>query len=115
VRFAETVKRETAPRSTILHEPTFDTPIFLTGRRSVMGYPGHISSHGLEYLERQSEIRRIYAGAPDAESLLSKHGVEYVVIGPHEQRDAPVNEIFFARFKMVGETGEYRLFKIARP
>ena len=115
VRFAETVKRETRPRSTILHEPTFDTPIFLTGRRSVMGYPGHISSHGLEYVGRQNEIRRIYAGAPDAESLLAKHGVDYVVVGPHERREAPVNEAFFARYSLVGETGEYKLYKIARP
>jgi hypothetical protein len=115
VRFAQVVKQQTSPRSTILHEPTFDTPIFLTGRRSVMGYPGHISSHGLEYLERQSEIRRIYAGAPDAERLLAKYGVEYVVVGPHEQRESPVNEAFFARYQLVGETGEYKLYKIARP
>jgi hypothetical protein len=115
VRFAQLVKRETRPRSTILHEPTFDTPIFLTGRRSVMGYPGHISSHGIEYLGRLAEIRRIYAGAPDAMSLLRKYGVEYVVAGPHEQREAAVNEPFFAGFQLVGEIGEYRLYKIARP
>ena len=115
VRFAETVKRETTPRSTILHEPTFDTPIFLTGRRSVMGYPGHISSHGIDYLERQREVRRIYAGAPDAASLLAKHRIEYVVVGPHERRETAINESYFARYRLVGETGEYRLYKIARP
>ena len=115
VRFAQAVKTQTRPRSTILHEPTFDTPIFLTGRRSVMGYPGHVSSHGIGYLEREREIRRIYAGAPDAVSLLAKYGVEYVVVGPHEQRESPVNEAFFARYRLVGETGEYRLYKIAQP
>jgi hypothetical protein len=115
VRFAQLVKRETRPRATILHEPTFDTPIFLTGRRSVMGYPGHISSHGIEYLGRLGEIRKIYAGAPEAESLLKKYGIEYVVAGPHEQREAVVNESFFAGFQLVGEIGEYRLYKIARP
>ncbi|MDT4897087.1 MAG: hypothetical protein QOH25_2164 [Acidobacteriota bacterium] len=115
VRFAEIVKRQTPERATILHEPTFDTPIFLTGRRSLMGYPGHISSHGIEYQERLGEIRRIYAGAPDAESLLAKYNVEYVVAGPHEQREMPVNEAFFKRYRLVGETGEYRLYKIAPP
>jgi hypothetical protein len=108
VRFAQMVKRETRPRATILHEPTFDTPIFLTGRRSVMGYPGHVSSHGIEYLGRLAEIRRIYAGAPDAESLLKKYGVEYVVAGPHEQREAVVNESFFAGFQLVGEIGPFQ-------
>jgi hypothetical protein len=115
IKFAQMVKRETSPRATILHEPTFDTPIFLTGRRSVMGYPGHVSSHGIEYLGRQKEIRRIYAGEPDAGRLLQKYGVEYVVTGPHERRDALVNESFFSRFTLVGETGEYRLYKIAQP
>jgi hypothetical protein len=115
VRFAEAVKMQTEPRSTILHAPTFDTPIFLTGRRSVMGYPGHIGSHGISYQEREREIRKIYAGDTDAISLLAKYGVEYVVVGPHEQREMPVNEAFFERYRLVGETGEYRLYKIERP
>jgi hypothetical protein len=115
VRFAEAVKMQTEPRSTILHAPTFDTPIFLTGRRSLMGYPGHIGSHGISYQEREREIRRIYAGDMDAVSLLAKYAVEYVVVGPHEQREMPVNEAFFARYRLVGETGEYRLYKIERP
>jgi hypothetical protein len=116
VRFSEMVKQQTRPRATILHEPTFDTPIFLTGRRSVMGYPGHIGSHGIEYEGRLREIRRIYAGGADAERLLAKYGVEYVVIGPHERREMQqLNEGFFARYRMVGETGEYRLYKITQP
>ncbi|HEY0377741.1 MAG TPA: hypothetical protein VGC87_12520 [Pyrinomonadaceae bacterium] len=115
VKFAETVKGVTRPRATVLHEPTFDTPIFLTGRRSVMGYPGHIGSHGIDYDERWRDIKRIYAGRADAETLLSKYNVEFVVVGPNERRDAPVNDAFFSRFELVGETGEYRLYKIARP
>ncbi|MBA2733028.1 MAG: hypothetical protein H0U54_09085 [Acidobacteria bacterium] len=115
VRFAQVVKAQTQPRSTILHEPTYDTPIFLTGRRSVMGYPGHIGSHGINYDERLREIRRIYAGAPDAISLLAKYKVEYVVVGSHEQRERPINEAFFVRYQLVGETGEYRLYKIEQP
>jgi uncharacterized membrane protein len=109
------LKRETRPRATILHDPTFDTPVFLTGRSSVLGYPGNVTTHGIEYRERLAEIRRIYAGAPDADSLLRKYAVEYAVAGPHEQRDGVVNESFFAGFKLVGEIGEYRLYKMERP
>jgi hypothetical protein len=120
VAFAEVVKEKTPPRATILHAPTFNTPIFLTGRRSVMGYPGHIGSHGIDYKDRLREIMRIYAGAPDAESLLAKYGVEYVVIGPHERHEMEqqrmfVNDQFFMRYSLAGETGEYSLYKIARP
>lgn len=115
VKFAETVKRVSRPRATVLHDPTFDTPVFLTGRRSIMGYPGHIGSHGIDWEGRWRDVRRIYAGGADAPGLLAKYGVEFVVVGPHERNEALVNEIFFSRFELVGETGEYRLYKIARP
>ena len=120
VAFAEVVKEKTRERATILHAPTFDTPIFLTGRRSVMGYPGHISSHGIKYEDRLRDIMRIYAGAPDAEALLEKYGVEYAVVGPQERQEMmqqriTVNDQFFKRFQVAGETGGYTLYKIARP
>lgn len=112
IRFAELVKEQAAPRSLVIHAPVHNTPVFLTGRRSVMGYPGHIWTHGLEFVQREGEIKRIYLGSPDADQLLRKHGVEYAVIGPHEKMVTPVNEAFFSRFQMVGEVGEYKLYKI---
>ncbi|HKC62160.1 MAG TPA: hypothetical protein VKB86_00915 [Pyrinomonadaceae bacterium] len=120
VAFAEIVKEKTPSRATILHAPTFDTPIFLTGRRSMMGYPGHISSHGIKYEEREREIDRIYAGAADAEALMSKYNVEYAVVGPQERNEMSaqgtiINDSFFKHYQLIGEKGEYRLYKITRP
>ncbi|MDQ2856458.1 MAG: hypothetical protein M3R68_09020, partial [Acidobacteriota bacterium] len=112
VRFAEVIKEQTQPRSTVIHAPIHNTPVFLTGRRSLMGYPGHIWTHGLDFGPREAEIKRIYSGAPDAEVLLGKYGVDYAVVGPNEKLVMPVNEQFFSRFQKVGESGEYRLYKI---
>lgn len=112
IRFAELVKAKTEPRSLVIHAPVHNTPVFLTGRRSLMGYPGHIWTHGLEFLQREGEIKRIYLGAPDADQLLNSYGVEYAVVGPHERIVTPVNDAFFRKFQMVGEVGEYRLYKI---
>ena len=114
IRFAEVVKQQTQPRSTVIHAPVHNTPVFLSGRRSLMGYPGHIWTHGLVFSDRESEIKRIYAGAPDAENLLQKYQVDYAVVGPLERLVMPVNEQFFSRFPKVGQSGEYRLYKIAR-
>ena len=58
VAFAEIVKQQTPPRATILHAPIHNTPIFLTGRRSVMGYPGHIWTHGIDSGPRETEIKQ---------------------------------------------------------
>jgi hypothetical protein len=115
VQFAEMIKQQTLPRSLLIHAPVHNTPVFLTGRRSLMGYPGHIWTHGLEFAPRENEIKRIYSGAPDAELLLAKYGVEYAVVGPLEKLVLTVNEPFFSRFNKVGEAGEYRLYKIKQP
>ena len=112
IRFAELVKEKTAPRSLIIHAPVHNTPVFLTGRRSLMGYPGHIWTHGLEFLRREGEVKRMYLGAPDADQLMKSFGVDYAVVGPHERIATQVNENFFTRFEKVAEVGEYRLYKI---
>lgn len=115
IKFSELVKQETAPRAMVIHAPVHNHPVFLTGRRSLMGYPGHVWTHGLEFTQRESEIRRVYAGAPDAAALLRKHGVAYAVVGPLERNLVNVNEQFFSKFEMVGEVGGYRLYKITQP
>lgn len=112
VAFAEVVKLQTPPRATILHAPIHNTPIFLTGRRSVMGYPGHIWTHGIDSGPREAEIKRIYAGAADAPALLAKYGVDYVVVDPQERSVMAVNEVFFSRYPEVATIGEYHLYKI---
>ena len=113
VSFAELVKQQTPPRATILHAPIHNTPIFLTGRRSVMGYPGHIWTHGIDSGPREAEIRRIYAGAADAPALLRKYGVDYVVVDPQERSVTPVNDAFFSSYPEVINLGEYHLYKVA--
>ncbi len=113
IAFARLVERATRPRAVILHAPTHLTPIFLTGRQSFMGYPGHIWSHGLDPGQRETEIKRIYAGGPDAASLLAQRRIEYAVVGPQERSMMPVNEAFFSHYQNVGEVGGYRLYKVA--
>jgi hypothetical protein len=115
VSFAESVKNGTAPRALIIHAPVHNHPVFLTGRRSLMGYPGHIWTHGLDYVQRESEIKRVYAGGPDAMFLLRKYNVAYAVLGPHERNLLNVNDEFFSKFEVVGEVSGYRLYKITQP
>jgi len=115
IRFAELIKQETAPRAMVIHAPVHNHPVFLTGRRSIMGYPGHVWTHGLEFAQRESEIKRVYAGAPDAAAILRKYTVAYVVVSPLERDIMNVNEQFFSKFQLLGEVGGYRLYKITQP
>jgi hypothetical protein len=115
IRFAELIKQKTDPRALIMHAPVHNHPVFLTGRRSLMGYPGHIWTHGLNSTARESEIRRVYAGTPEAAAILRKYGIAYAVVSPLERNLMAANPQFFSRFEIVGEVGEYRLYKITQP
>lgn len=111
--FAEFVKERTPRRALIIHAPVHNTPVFLTGRRSLMGYPGHIWTHGLNFVQRESEIKRIYFGSQDATQLLKFYNVDYAVVGPQERLVMQaVNDRFFSQFEKVGQVGEYSLYKI---
>jgi len=112
VTFAEMIRQSTSPRAMILHAPIHNTPVFLTGRRSLMGYPGHIWTHGIDFGPRETDIKKIYSGSPDAINLMSKYGVDYVVIDPQEHSVMPVSPDFFSRFPEVVTIGEYHLYKV---
>ena len=100
----------------ILHAPTYNDPVYLTGRRTFLGYPGHVWSHGIDYAPREAELTRIYSGSADAGARIERAGIEYVVVGPLEREEMrkyglSINESFFARYRKVGEAGAYRLYK----
>ena len=69
----------------------------------------------LQFVQRESEIKRIYYGSPDAAPLLKFYNVDYAVVGPQERLVMQaVNERFFSQFEKVGQVGEYSLYKVRR-
>jgi len=109
---ARLISAQTAPRALVLHAPTYNSPVFLTGRRSLLGYPGWMWSRGLDYSERSADIERIYSGEPQAERLLRKYNVDYVLVGPMELASFKVNEQFWAKYKTFSQAGAYRVYQI---
>lgn len=112
---AEKIVQLTPPRALILHAPTYNQVVFLTGRRSLLGYAGQVWSRGLEYAPRERDIKNIYAGAYSAENLLAKHKVDYIVVTPVEREYLSVDDAFFARYPLIAEVGAYRLYQVKRP
>jgi uncharacterized membrane protein len=115
VEFAKLIEANTPSNALILHATTHNHPLFLTGRRSLMGYPGHIWTHGLDPAGRQRDIRVMYAGGNDAESLIKENKVEYVIVSDIENREMNVNKLFFEqKFTRIGQVGDYRLYKVTQ-
>ena len=94
--------------------PTFNTPIFLTGRQTYMGYPAHVWSHGIPSDARENEVRAMYAGDLNGGQLLQAKDIEYVVIGQQEINELKANTAFFATYPLVYQVGDYRLYRVPR-
>ncbi|HUR96802.1 MAG TPA: hypothetical protein VMZ26_01920 [Pyrinomonadaceae bacterium] len=112
VEIAEQIKRRIDPKAMFLNAPTYNSAIVLSGRRSLMRYPGHLSSHGINYGERESDVKRMYQGGDPALRLMEKYGIDYVLVSPEERNQGGANEQFFSRFPVAAESGQYRVYKI---
>jgi hypothetical protein len=112
IAMADQILRQTEPRSLVLHAPTYNPPVFLTGRRSLLGYTGAAWSRGLEYGPREDSIRQIYAGSPQAASLLESYHIDYVLVSPLERGNLTVNDAFWSHFRVVARSGDYWLYKV---
>ncbi|KXJ98378.1 MAG: hypothetical protein UZ17_ACD001002733 [Acidobacteria bacterium OLB17] len=112
VKIAEAIKAKTAPASLILNAPTYNSAVVLSGRRSLMRYTGHLSSHGIDYAEREKDVKSIYLGGGVADILLRKYGIDYVLVSPIERSDLKANDDYFSKFPLVAESGQYRLYKV---
>jgi len=65
-------------------------------------------------VKRESDIKSVYAGTPDADQILSSYDVDYIVVGPLERLVMPVNEQFFSRYEKIGDVSGYKLYKVKR-
>lgn len=110
IAMAHLINQVTPPRAVVLHAPGWNSPVFLTGRRSLLGYPGWIWSRGLDTSERDRDIRTIYSGAPGTAMLLKKYQVDYLLLGPSEKM-LPVNQRFWEKCSRLAQIGDYQLFK----
>jgi hypothetical protein len=116
IAFAEMIREKTPATAVILTEPTYNTAVFLTGRRVFMGYAGFLWANGLPYVEREQQVHAIYTGDPSADDLLARNGIQYIVDGPQERADAtyPPNEAYLSKFPVVAVSGEYRLLEVPK-
>jgi hypothetical protein len=116
VRAAEFVRERTAPGSLFLTAPVVNHPVLsLAGRAVVRGEPSWAWSHGYEFRAREADVRRVYAGAPEALELLNYYGVNYVYLGGAERRELRADAAFFdANLRAVYRDGAVVIYE-ARP
>lgn len=114
IRLGEQIRRETDTQARFLTAPQHNHFVMMWGARPIlMGYTAWAWNFGFEYKPVEQDIRRMYLGGDEAEALLRKHRVSYVVIGPSERRAFAINEDYFTdRFPLAFAEGAYHVYDV---
>jgi len=85
----------------------------LAGRRVLESYPGWLWSYGIDYIQRELDIARIYKGVPETLDLLRQYHADYIMIGPNERSAFQPNVDYFnAHFRLVLHTQNYDIYAV---
>ncbi|MDZ7269158.1 MAG: hypothetical protein ONB48_17600 [candidate division KSB1 bacterium] len=113
VQLAQQLRLRTKPEAVFLTAPIHNHLLTLAGRAVVLGYPGHVMSHGLPVSAAQQKVAALYRGDSTAESTLLSAGVDYIVCGPNEHhRYGEVCKRLDRRFPLVAQTENYRVYQV---
>ena len=116
LELAEWTKENTEPGAVFLTADNHDhwVPV-LTGRKILLGFKGWLWTYGIDYGQREKEVRVMFAGGDEAIELLDQHGVNYVVIGPMEKSSKAIKvdeEFFRQRFSVVYQQRSTTIFQV---
>ena len=116
LRVAEQVRELTPAHATFAVSFQHNHPVpVMAGRRVVMSYTGWLYAFGIDYAQRERDVRAIFALAPNMPALLDKYDVDYVVIGPVERQEfSPDVAAFRSRYQRIINTGNYEILKSAK-
>jgi hypothetical protein len=115
---AQLIRERTDPESVFLtsdhHLSLIPT---LTGRQIVMGFSGWLWTYGIDSSGRSDEVRSMYRGDDEAQTLLNQYAVSYVVfdplvIGPSFE----ANEAYFStRYPIAFSNETIRIYDVRAP
>ncbi|MBW2043135.1 MAG: hypothetical protein JRI76_14085 [Deltaproteobacteria bacterium] len=102
IELARVVRNITPKKSVFLTSDTHNHWVVdLSGRKIVLGYRGWLWSWGIDYREREKDVQAIFLGTSQANVLIAKHKIDYVVIGPREREVFHANADFHHRHHLL--------------
>ncbi|HMJ39901.1 MAG TPA: hypothetical protein VK606_10145 [Verrucomicrobiae bacterium] len=112
---ADWVRGHTSPEAVFVVAPEHNSPIpTLAGRRELIGYPGWLWTYGLpDYVQKGDDDKRILDGDASASDLVSKYGVDYVMIGPQEIPLGASRAYWDEHGTLVYDNGEYAVYRVS--
>ncbi len=110
---AEWVKNNTDKSSRFLTADNHDHWVpCLTGRKIVLGFKGWLWTYGLDYSKQEKAVKKMFEGGDKTKQVLSRYGVDYVVVGPME-KVKKINEQFYEdNFEVVYALEDTKIFQV---
>ncbi len=87
-----------------------------TGAQILMGFRGWLWTYGINYQEREADMRQMFAGGDMARDLLAKYSVDYVIIDNGAIQNFGAQENYFQQtFPIVFDNPSYRVYQVNTP
>ena len=77
------------PSAVFAAYPTYNHPVLVSGHRVVMGFPGHLWSHGLNYRPVEEKVIALMNSEEGWQAIAKELGADYLFWGPLEETNYP--------------------------
>ncbi len=116
VAAAEFITGNTAPDALFLTGTAHTNPVSILAGRDILCGPGlYLYYHGVDYGEREKQVRWMYESQEEFEWYADEYGVDYVYIGNGERVDYAVDTAYFeASYPVVFQQGGVTIFQISK-
>lgn len=113
-KLAEFVQTNIQGQQIILTTSTHLNPVnSLTGKPAIVGYPGWLWTRGIDYSQRENELKDFYQNPTKQNSLLRTYNIQYILLSPFAVYDWEANkELFDKEFQAVYVGEKYTLYAV---
>lgn len=112
IKMAEFVKNNTKQDAVFLAVDKFDNPaVALSGRKVVVGYHGWLWTYGLNYSQKEIDVRNMLAGQGN-QDLFKKYNISHVIFFENDKNNYVINENYFYQYKLIYNQNGYRIYQI---
>jgi hypothetical protein len=95
--------------------PDPDHPAAFWGAKVAMGYTGHLWSHGIDYLEREEKLDRVFKGQENWLDLAKSIGVTHIYWGENEKRKyGAFNPSWLGHLKNISRSSKIGVYELPR-
>lgn len=97
----------------IAGEATFNNPLSFWGYKLVMGYSGHLWSHGIDYKQTENKLNALFRGASDWENIAKELKIDYIFWGPRERQKYPNSTTpWKSKLNNISKIPEYEVYSV---